>query len=189
MAFTLVVAEEAKRWQARLAESGSGGEIAAVEVDREACELADAAIDVVRALGEQGRDISTVIGVGPGGRAAHLMALAGRASGLVLVDGLTHRFAQPAEVIAARMEWMRRRVAGDFPAIPRVESRSFAERAAAAVRAPTLVVESAASATPSTVAEAVAKAFPDATLVRVTDEAEAVTEILSWSRRGAARES
>ena len=176
----VVIAEEAKRWQGLLEPLGA---VVPVEIDAEICELADATIDVVRALGEGFTgEITTVIGVGPGGRAAQLIALAGRASSLALIDGITHRFAGPTEVIAARMEWMRQRVAGEFPPIPRVESQAFAQRAAAAVRVPTLVVERSASQSPPEVVDVVVSAFPRAVLRRVDGDEEAAAQVASWIR-------
>jgi pimeloyl-ACP methyl ester carboxylesterase len=176
----VVVADDAKQWQERLEAAGWSGETVPVDVADEIAELADVVIDVVRTLGEMPPEIAAVVGVGRGGRAAQLMALAGRTARLVLVDGLTHRFAGPDEVIADRMEWMRSRVAGEFPPIPRVESRSFAERAAAEVGVPTLVVETSASASAPEVVDAVATAFRQATVVRANDEAEAAAQVASW---------
>lgn len=180
MSLVVVIAQDAKRWQARLEASGLTGETIAVDVDFHISELADVVIDAIRALGPEPREISVVVGVGAGGRAAQLMALAGRSAALVLVDGLTHRFAEPVDVIAARMEWMRRRVDGELPPVPRIESRSFAERAAAAVGVPTLVVETTGSESPSEVVDALVAAFPKATLRRVGGAEEAGAEVVSW---------
>lgn len=176
----VVVAEDPKQWQRILEASGWAGETLGVAVDSEITELADVAIDIVRALGDEAEGDFTLVGVGPGGRGAQLMALAGRATALVLVDGLPYRFAGPGGVIAERTEWMRRRVAGEFPAIPRIESRSFAERAAAAVGVPTLVVETPASGSPEEVVDAVVAAFPRSTLARVQSVEEAAAQVVSW---------
>ena len=180
MSLVVVIAEDAAGWQSRLKEAGLNDEVLQVEVARSINELADVVIDVIRALGPEPQEISLVVGVGAGGRAAHLLALGGRSAALALVDGLTHRFADPAEVIASRMEWMRSRVAGDLPDVPRIESRSFAERAAAAVGVPTLVVETAASQSTPEVVESVIGAFPKATLVRVDDTDEAAGRVVAW---------
>ena len=183
MAVVVVIAGDAKRWQARLEAAGWSGETVAVDTAEEITELADVVIDVVRTLGDDPPEIAAVVGVEHGGRAAHLMALAGRAATLVLINGLPHRFAGPAEVIVERMEWMRRRVAGELPAIPRVESQSFAERAAGAVRVPTLIVETSASQSQPEVVTAVASAFGAGELTRVVDDEEAATAMASWLNR------
>lgn len=183
MAVAVVIAGDAKQWQARLEAAGWSGETVSVDAAEEITELADVVIDVVRTLGDDPPEIGAVVGVDHGGRAAHLMALAGRATRLVLIDGLPHRFSGPAEVIGERMEWMRRRVAGEFPAIPRVESQSFAERAAAAVRVPALVVETSASQSRPDVVDAVVSAFGSGELVRVVDHEEAAASVASWLNR------
>ena len=180
MPLVVVIAKDAKGWQAQLEAAGLAGEIVPVEVERDINELADVVIDVIRALGPEPREISTIVGVGPGGRAAQLLALAGRCAGLALIDGLTHRFADPAEVIGARMEWMRDRVGGEFPPIPRIESQDFAERAAAAVGVPTVVVETSASQSVAEVVEKVVSAFPKASLIRANDSEEAAGHVVSW---------
>ena len=180
MAVAVVIAGEAKQWQARLEAAGWSGETVAVDATEKITELADVVIDVVRTLGDDPPEIGVVVGVDHGGRAAQLMALAGRADTLVLIDGLPHRFAGPAEVIGERMEWMRRRIAGEFPAIPRVESQSFAERAAGAVRVPALIVETSASQSRPEVVDAVSSAFGAGELVRVVDDRAAATAVASW---------
>lgn len=181
MSLVVVIAEGAKEWQERLEAAGWPGELLAVEVSRSINELADVAIDVVRALGPSGpTDIAAVVGVGAGGRAAQLLALGGRAEALVLVDGLTHRFASPSEVIGARMEWMLRRVDGDFPPIPRIESRAFTERAASAVPVPTLVVEGSSSGSSDEVVEAVLSSLAKGELVRIGDGEDAAKRVVSW---------
>lgn len=180
MPLVVVIAEDAKQWQSRLEAAGWAGDTVAVEVNRDINELADVVIDAIRALGPESAEITNVVGVGPGGRAAQLLALAGRSAGLVLVDGLTHRFAGPAEVIGARMEWMRQRVGGDLPPVPRIESQAFAERAAGAVGVPTLIVETPESQSAPEVVETVVGAFPKVTHVQVDDDEEAAGRVVSW---------
>lgn len=176
----VLVAEAAGEWQARFDAAGWAGRLITVEVAEETVELADPVIEIVRALGDTPPEVIAVIGVGPGGRAAQLFAVAGRARALVLIDGLPHGFAEPSEVIAERLAWMRLRVAGEHPPIPRVEGRSFAIRIAAAVTVPTLAVETRESKTPADLADAVVGACPSAVLARVGDRDEAAARVCAW---------
>lgn len=102
-----------------------------------------------------------VMGIGQSGWAATVLALSGRATGLVLIDGLGGPWQTPEQVILASRDLLRS-VAADRAAVsppvsdgldPRLRhgvlpqsSRRLAERAAAAIVITTLVVESPQSA-------------------------------------------
>ena len=102
-----------------------------------------------------------VVGVGVNGWAAQVLALGGRASGLVLVDGLGGPWRTAAENIATGRAWLR--AISDDPAAvapapaggpdPRVRhgvpphgSRRLALKAAASMPVPAIIVETPASA-------------------------------------------
>jgi pimeloyl-ACP methyl ester carboxylesterase len=126
----------------------------------------DAALYGVRALRAEGldRDPPVVAGHGWGGFAAELLAAAGRASALVLVDGLGGPWIGPAELMAVQHEWLREVVA-DAPALappppdaldprlrhgfPSIWERPFTEARRAAITVPVLALESPASPTPA----------------------------------------
>ncbi len=126
-------------------------------------ELAQPAFDAHRILTGAGigGELPVVVGVGAHGWAAQLLALGGRASALVLVDGLGGPWRAPQEAVAAGRD--RLRTLADDPAAlaphigpgldPRLAhgpvphgSRDLAFRAAAAITVPTLLIESPASA-------------------------------------------
>jgi hypothetical protein len=128
-----------------------------------AYELADAAFVAVRTLADAGGDDRpVVVGVGVNGWPAQILALGGRAAGLVLVDGLNGPYQGPVAATAAGREWLRALV--DDPAAlapmpsgasldPRLRhglrphgDRALAERSAAALTVPVLVIESPRSA-------------------------------------------
>lgn len=128
-------------------------------------ELAQPAFDAPRLMAEAGiqgqRPI--VIGIGAHGFAAQLLALGGRASGLVLVDGIGGPW-RPATDAVVDARHRLRALADDQVALahhlgpgldPRLAygphphgSRALALRVADAVTVPTLVVESSASPLP-----------------------------------------
>jgi len=101
-----------------------------------------------------------VVGVGLHGWLAQVLALGGRASGLVLVDGLNGPWRNPQEQIAAGVQWVR--AISDDPAaiapapssgldprathvVPTHGSKRLALKAARAMPVPTLILESPAS--------------------------------------------
>ncbi|HZU73807.1 MAG TPA: alpha/beta hydrolase [Acidimicrobiales bacterium] len=145
-------------------------------------------IAALRALHGAGDDPAVVLGEKGSGWTAQVMALAGRTCGLVLVDGLGGPWLAPAEVIAGWRRWLRDLAddqdalgpappAGPDPRLahrrPTQNSREQAERAAALVKVPTLVIETPASAlTPSEAAE-LAGQFGLGVLRRVASRAEA----------------
>ena len=137
-----------------------------------------------------------VLGVGVHGHPALMIALGGRACGLVLVDGL----GGPWLDVAARndgMRELRRRILATPAALESHQppgtdvratmvlpqsNRDHVVRVASQVTVPTLVVESPASPTPD--ASAVAATFPDASLVTVDEPAPALVAalVLDWWR-------
>ena len=120
-------------------------------------ESTDAALFVVRRMADAGPDLERplVLGVGRHGWAGELFALGGRAVGLVLLDGLGGPWRSPADTIAAGARSLRA-IADDPAALgpppgrgldPRLRhgvapmaSRATAERAAASVSVPVLVL-------------------------------------------------
>lgn len=132
-----------------------------------------------------------VVGVGKSGNAARLLALGGRASSLVLVDGLGGPWLDvPARNAALRD--LRRQIlstpealAPPTPGRPDVRAamvlgqsdREHVVRSLAALPVPTLVVETPSSPTPD--AAEVASVIPDHDLVRIeTGEPEAVASVV-----------
>jgi pimeloyl-ACP methyl ester carboxylesterase len=123
-------------------------------------ELADPAIWAVRYLAEAGPEPPVVVGIGINGWAASIVALAGRASRLVLVDGLGGPWTDPWTAIFAGRDWLR--AIADDPAaiapappsgldprlrhgVPLQTGRAIAHRAAVATNVPVLVIETPAS--------------------------------------------
>lgn len=135
-----------------------------------------------------------VVGVGHNGAAAQVLALGGRAVGLVLVDGLGGPWLGPAEVDARQREHRRRILATpaalEMPAPgapdPRATivlgaaDRDFAVRAAAALAVPVLVIETPSSPTPDT--DELVEHVGDATLVRLParDAVAVASAVESW---------
>ena len=146
-------------------------------------ELVDAAFAVLALLDDLGPEPPVVVGVGANGWAAQLLALGGRASALVLVDGLGGPWLSPRAAIAAVRD--RLRAVADDPAavgpaprgridprfrhaVPRQTSLDLAHRGAAALRVPVLVVESPGSLAGSH-REALVSRMADATVRHVPD--------------------
>ena len=140
--------------------------------------------DVVFALLEHLDDGTTpcVVGVGRSGNAARLLALGGRASSLVLVDGLGGPWLDIPQRNRALRD-LRRRIlatpealAAPAPGVVDVRAdlvlgqsdRDHVVRSLAAVTVPTLVVETPSSPTPD--ADDVASVVSDHELVRVDDD-------------------
>lgn len=148
-----------------------------------------------------------VIGVGVSGWSAQLVALAGRATALVLVDGLQGPFVTVAEHVAQRRAAFRAQADRNIAAIanpeldaippggldPRLQifpapigSRAVAEEAAHGIDMPTLIIESAESGTAPSDADAVAPLFNSsgggAVLQRVerVDETAVIASIINW---------
>lgn len=161
-------------WRAALTASGWDGRVVAPDLPGHGesappvgghHELAQPAFDASRILAEAGLQGArpVVVGVGPNGWPAQLMALGGRASALVLVDGLGAPWLSPQEAVEAGRARLRA-LADDTAALashsppgldPRLVhgphshgSRALAFRAAAAIGVPTLLIESPASPLP-----------------------------------------
>jgi pimeloyl-ACP methyl ester carboxylesterase len=127
-------------------------------------ETGDAVFVALEVLRTEACDELVVVGVGHNGAAAQILALGGRAAGLVLVDGLGGPWLGPVE-IDARARDMRRQILTTPAAMaepaagtsdPRATmiggsaDRAFAVRQAEAMPVPTLLIETPASPTPDT---------------------------------------
>lgn len=143
-------------------------------------------------------DPPVVLGVGANGHSARVIALGGRASGLVLVDGLGGPWLDvPARNVALRE--LRREVLltpGTMEAhqppgtdvratmVLPVTDRAHVVDVCSRIAVPTLVVETPASSTPD--ADEVSAVFPDARLVRIgerTPAAVAEVVVAWWDER------
>lgn len=139
-------------------------------------ETGDAVFVALEALRAEAADDLVVVGVGHNGAAAQVLALGGRAAGLVLVDGLGGPWLGPVEIDSQARE-MRRQILTTAAAMsepepgasdPRVTmvgrtaNRGFAVRQAEAMPVPALLIETPASPTPD--ARELAGHFPHATL-------------------------
>ena len=165
-------AEGARRWQ-ELAEGWAGTALIpdlpghGVTPPEEGADYVpgDAALFAVRALraAEPGEELPVVAGQGWGAFGAELLAAAGRASGLVLVDGLGGPWVTLGGLMDVQHAWLRRVVA-DPPALgpppldaldprlrhgfPSIWERSFTDARRGAITVPVLALESPASSTP-----------------------------------------
>ena len=134
------------------------------------------ALDLLRA--DAPREL-VVVGVGHNGAAAQILALGGRAAGLVLVDGLGGPWLGPVD-IETRQREMRRRIlttpaalsepapGADDPRATMVvgaADRGFAVRQAEAMPVPVLMIETPLSTTPDT--DDLAGHFTQATLAHL----------------------
>lgn len=149
------------------------------------------ALDLLRA---DPSDELVVVGVGHNGAAAQILALGGRAVGLVLVDGLGGPWLDPVAIDMRRIE-MRRRILTTTGAVaepapgasdPRATmvvgaaDREFAVRQAEAMSVPVLLVETPLSQTPDT--DDVVGHFAQATLTHTDarDPATIANAVSSW---------
>ena len=149
------------------------------------------ALDLLRT---EPSDELVVVGVGYTGAAAQILALGGRAVGLVLVDGLGGPWLEPADIEAGQRE-MRRRILttpGAMPApapgdddpratmVVGAADREFAVRQAEAMPVPVLVIETPSSPTPDT--DDLADHFARVTLTRIDarDPGRAASVVRSW---------
>ncbi len=154
------------------------------------------ALDLLRA---EAPDELIVVGVGHNGASAQILALGGRAAGLVLVDGLGGPWLGPAAIDTQRRE-MRRRIlttpgAMSAPApgtadvratmVVGAADRGFAVRQAAAMPVPVLLIETPSSPTPDT--DDLVGHFARATLERIDarDPGRAAPIVRSWWDRSA----
>jgi pimeloyl-ACP methyl ester carboxylesterase len=127
-------------------------------------ELGDAVYVSLALLRAESPDDVVVVGVGHNGAAARILALGGRATGLILVDGLGGPWLGPDE-IQTRAREMRRRILTTPGAMSEPEpggvdpraamvvgpaDRDVAVRQAQAMPVPVLVIETPSSTTPDT---------------------------------------
>ena len=185
--------EGGARWRTAFVEAGWAGPVQAPDLPGHgrapapvggSYELTDPVLAVLPSVPADNPDLPVVLGVGTNGWCASILALGGRASALVLVDGLGGPFRPPAEAMAA--ERARLRALADDPAAlapppgggadPRLRhgvsplgSRSMAERAAAATAVPVLLVESPASPVGPEGRAAVAARYPAGAAVAEVD--------------------
>lgn len=154
-----------------------------------------ATLDLLRAESSTGSsDELVVVGVGHNGAAAQVLALGGRAAGLVLVDGLGGPWLGPVEIDARQRE-MRKRIlttpdAMSEPApgasdpratmVVRAADRGFAVRQAEAMPVPVLLIETSSSPTPDT--DDLVDHFARATLKHIDalDTGRAASMVQSW---------
>lgn len=167
-------------------------------------DLVDAALEVVRASADRPTDglRPVVLGVGVHGWAAQILALAGRAVGLVLVDGLNGPWSDAAGATDRNRAWLRS-IAADPAALapapagaldPRLRhglpphgDRRLAERAAAALDVPVLLVESERSPLAPSELDPVVARMADATVERIRERqplAVAETTVSWWAGSG-----
>lgn len=198
-------------WRDAFGRSGWDGPVLAPDLPGHASEpppiggnydLADAAFLGARVLTERGLDGPPVIvGVGANGWSAELLALGGRAAGLVLVDGLNGPWLDPVETTEVGVNWLRALLADPVAVAPaptptptggldprlrhRIRphgDRATAERAAAAVRVPVLVVETPASSLGPAERDDLVARFPDASTVELpaATPAAVATAVHAW---------
>ena len=149
------------------------------------------ALDLLRAAVP---DELVVVGVGHNGAAAQILALGGRAVGLVLIDGLGGPWLAPAD-IETRQREMRRRIlttpaamaapapGADDPRATMVVGAvdlAFAVRQAQAMPVPVLLIETPSSPTPD--AQDLVVHFTEATLAHLDerDPVRAAHNVRSW---------
>jgi hypothetical protein len=183
-------------WQAALEGAGWPGPVHAPDLPGHGAtpapvggsyELGDPVLAVLPSVPADADAPPVVLGVRTNGWCASILALGGRASALVLVDGLGGPFRPQAEAMAAERERIRA-IADDPGAVaaapaggldPRLRhgvspmgSRSVAERAAAATSVPVLVLESPASAVRPEERDAVAGLYPAGAAVVEVESAD-----------------
>lgn len=142
-------------------------------------ERADLVVEALRRL-PYPLALDLAIGAGVGGWAAQLVALGGRSRALALVDGLPEMFARAGEVVAERFAHMRRRLEGSLEPAGYLVGPTFAERAAAALNVPVLVIETPLSLSSPDVVERFLGACHGAALHRVVSRMEAHALALEW---------
>ena len=157
-------------------------------------ETGDAVYVALDLLRVEAPDELVVVGVGHNGAAAQILALGGRAAGLVLVDGLGGPWLGPDD-IDSQLREMRRRIlttpaaisglapgADDLRAtmIVGAADRGFAVRQAEAMPVPVLLIETPSSATPDT--DDLVDHFAQATLTHLDarDPGRVASVVRSW---------
>jgi pimeloyl-ACP methyl ester carboxylesterase len=166
-----------------------------------AYDLVDAAWFTLRVLRAAGLATCPVImGVGTSGWAAEIVALGERADALVLVDGLGGPWQSPTEWVSTQRNWIRA-IADDPQAVtpastdaldprlrhrvPPMSGRSVAEKAAAELSVPVLVVQTPRSALGTVAAEELFAHFgPQASWRRIAERAPGLVApaVIQWAR-------
>jgi len=200
-----------RRWRTALEGAGWPGAVRAPDLPGHGTtpapvggsyELTDPVLAVLPSVPAEDPDPPVVLGVGTNGWCASILALGGRASALVLVDGLGGPFRSQADVMAAERERLRA-IADDPAAVapppatgldPRLRHGvtplghpGVAERAAAATQVPVLLVESPASAVGREERDAVARRYPaGATVAEVAsaDPDTVAAAVVAWASAG-----
>ncbi len=197
-----------ERWQVALEDAGWSGTVRAPDLPGHgrapvpvggSYELTDPVLSLLPLVPAGDPEQPVVLGVGTNGWCASVLALGGRASALVLVDGLGGPWRSSSDAMAA--ERVRVRGIADDPLAvapppssgldPRLRhgvsplgNRDVAERAAAATTVPVLLVESPASPVDREERDALAARYPaGAVVVEVaTAEPEAVAAaVVEWA--------
>ena len=157
-------------------------------------ETGDAVFTALDLLRAEASDELVVVGVGHNGAVAQILALGGRAVGLVLIDGLGGPWLAPVD-IEARQREMRRRILTTPDAMsepapgaadPRATmvvgaaDRGFAVRQAEAMPVPVLLIETPSSPTPD--ADDLVDHFAQATLTHIdaVDPDRAASIVGAW---------
>lgn len=196
------------RWHAALEAAGWPGPVRAPDLPGHGSapapvggsyELTDPVLAVLPSVPAGDPDPPVVLGVGTNGWCASILALGGRASALVLVDGLGGPFAPQADVMAAERDRLRRLVddpdalappppAGLDPrlrhGVSPLGSLAVAQRTAAATAVPVLLVESRSSPVDAGERASVASRYPaGATVVELTrpDPEAVAAEVVAWA--------
>lgn len=186
-------------WREALAAAGWNGPVIAPDLPGHGSapsppggsyELGDALLSVIPEIAALADDAPApiVVGCGTNGWCAQILGLGGRASAVVLVDGLNGPWRTPRQAIEAGVEWLRR-LADDPDAIappppagldPRLRhpmgglgNRAYAFRCAAAMPVPALIVETGGSLVPDDDVDALAVAHPAGAGVVRLETAEA----------------
>lgn len=163
-----------------------------------AYESVDAAFAVLGLLADLGDERPVIMGIAQNGWPAELLALGGRAAGLILVDGLGGPWVDARGWIDEGRRWLRA-IADDplslspAPAgehdprlrhgIPGMTSRSMAERAAAELTVPLLVIETPSSALSAEERDDLVRLIPGVTTVVELgdrDPATVVDRVGAW---------
>jgi hypothetical protein len=195
------------RWRSALEAAGWPGPVQAPDLPGHGTspapvggsyELTDAVLHVLPSVPARNPDAPVVLGVGTNGWSASILALGGRASALVLVDGLGGPYRTSSDAMAA--ERLRVRAIADDPEAvapppaggldPRLRhgvsplgNRAMAERAAAATPVPVLLVESPASPVTAEERGAVAGRYPAGAAladVAVADPEAVAAAVVAW---------
>ncbi len=128
-----------------------------------------------RLVAEPDAHYDAVVGIGSGGWSAHILALAGRADRLYVIDGLSGPFLAADDRAAARSAHLRARLFDNPTQPPRPHhDLAVAEDAAAAMPVPTTIVETPLSPLERHEVEALAARYQNgATVTEAADHTPA----------------